>query len=114
MTGGVDGSGGGGGAVRVTLIEHSREPVWIALPTLLETASVNEATPSLRGVPAMTPPALKLVREPEINPQHQQIYDWADQGFTSRQIAQQLQKPYGEIELILALRPSDRRRNANG
>jgi hypothetical protein len=35
---------------------------------------------------------------------HTGVYELADQGQTPRQIAQQLSRPYGEIELILALR----------
>ena len=38
------------------------------------------------------------------DPLHADVYDLADQGRSARQIAQQLGKPYGEIELILALR----------
>ena len=37
---------------------------------------------------------------------HGPVYELADQGRTPRQIAQQLDRPYGEIELILALRPA--------
>ena len=35
---------------------------------------------------------------------HTGVYELADQGQSPRQIAQQLSRPYGEIELILALR----------
>jgi hypothetical protein len=37
---------------------------------------------------------------------HDPVYQLADQGQTPRQIAQQLNRPHGEIELILALRPA--------
>jgi hypothetical protein len=40
------------------------------------------------------------------NSPHGPVYELADQGRTPRQIAQQLNRPYGEIELILALRPA--------
>ncbi len=42
--------------------------------------------------------------EPRIDPRHAEVYMLADQGRSSRQIAQQLQRPEGEVELILALR----------
>lgn len=38
------------------------------------------------------------------NPRHAEIYGMADQGLHAGQIARQLGRPYGEIELILALR----------
>lgn len=53
------------------------------------------ASPS-RGDPAL----------PELpsDPRHAQVYALADQGRSSNEIAQQLHRPSGEIELILALR----------
>jgi hypothetical protein len=38
------------------------------------------------------------------DPQHAEVYTLADQGKTARQIADVLNRPSGEIELILALR----------
>lgn len=51
----------------------------------------------------------KALREPLLNeqkpdPRHAQVYDLADQGLTPPEIARQLDRPSGEIELILALR----------
>jgi hypothetical protein len=40
----------------------------------------------------------------EPDPRHAQVYALADQGRSSQQIAQELHRPSGEIELILALR----------
>ena len=40
-----------------------------------------------------------------IDPRHAQIYALADQGHGPRDIARELGRPTGEIELILALRP---------
>ena len=37
-------------------------------------------------------------------PWHAQVYDLADQGHSPREIAQQVGRPSGEVELILALR----------
>ncbi len=42
---------------------------------------------------------------PGIDPQHQQVYSLADQGTAASDIARQLNRPRGEVELILALRP---------
>jgi hypothetical protein len=41
----------------------------------------------------------------EADPRHAAIYDLADQGQSPAQIAMKLDRPKGEIELILALRP---------
>ncbi|HEY1923201.1 MAG TPA: hypothetical protein VGG44_10675 [Tepidisphaeraceae bacterium] len=42
--------------------------------------------------------------QPPPDPRHAQVYALADQGRNSMEIAQQLNRPSGEIELILALR----------
>jgi hypothetical protein len=44
---------------------------------------------------------------PAIDPRHVQVYELADAGLTARQIAQQLGRQHGEIELILAIRPRE-------
>ena len=41
-----------------------------------------------------------------VDPRHKKIYDLADQGQSSHQIAQNLNRNVGEVELILALRPA--------
>jgi hypothetical protein len=41
---------------------------------------------------------------PAIDPRHAEVYALADRGRSSKDIAQQLNRPSGEIELILALR----------
>jgi hypothetical protein len=43
-----------------------------------------------------------------IDPRHQEIYTLADQGASAPDIARQLDRPRGEVELILALRPRTR------
>jgi hypothetical protein len=52
------------------------------------------------------PPARIDIPDPApiSDPRHAQIYALADQGRSSMEIAQQLNRPSGEIELILALR----------
>jgi hypothetical protein len=42
------------------------------------------------------------------DPRHAEIYELAQNGHSAHQIAQQLGRPYGEIELILALRGHER------
>ncbi len=39
-----------------------------------------------------------------LNPRHEQVYALADQGKTAPEIAHELDRPSGEIELIMALR----------
>ena len=39
-----------------------------------------------------------------MDPRHAQVYDLADEGLSAPEIARQLGRPSGEIELILALR----------
>lgn len=41
-----------------------------------------------------------------VDPRHKKIYDLADQGRSSHQIAQSINRNVGEVELILALRPA--------
>jgi DNA-binding NarL/FixJ family response regulator len=41
---------------------------------------------------------------PEPDPQHLHVYELADQGLTTQEIAHELGRPSGEVELILALR----------
>jgi DNA-binding NarL/FixJ family response regulator len=43
--------------------------------------------------------------QPELDPRHAEVYALADQGQSAYDIANQLGRPRGEIELILALRP---------
>jgi hypothetical protein len=43
------------------------------------------------------------------DPRHVAVYQLADQGLTINAIAQQVDRPMGEIELILALRPRQER-----
>lgn len=54
------------------------------------------ASPTV-GLPEPTP-------EPMPDPRHAEIYSLADQGNDANQIASRLDRPRGEVELILALR----------
>lgn len=55
--------------------------------------------PSPSPAPPNEPPAPL-----SIDPLHRKVYDLADQGLTPVDIARQIDKPTGQIELILALR----------
>ncbi len=55
-------------------------------------------------VAAAAVPHMRLKIEPDHHTQ--QVYDLADQGRNVHEISKQLQRPQGEIELILALRKS--------
>jgi len=58
------------------------------------------------AAPFTDEPAPGAADDAGISP-HRPVYQLADQGQTPRQIAQQLNRPHGEIELILALRPAE-------
>ncbi len=47
---------------------------------------------------------MKLVMPAAVDPRHAEVYALADAGRSSAEIARQLHRPSGEIELILALR----------
>lgn len=72
----------------------------------LKSAMAQE--PPMRSSPEKSPVRQTSMEEeeiiPQVDPQHVEVYTLADQGRTPYQIAQQLNRPSGEIELILALR----------
>jgi hypothetical protein len=55
-------------------------------------------------IEARVPSIITRLPEPKIDPRHAQVYDLADEGLSPPEIARQLDRPSGEIELILALR----------
>jgi hypothetical protein len=58
----------------------------------------NLPSPAPGGFPA------EATEQPMIDPRHALVYALADQGRSCNDIAQELNRPSGEIELILALR----------
>lgn len=66
-------------------------------------AATPQASPSPFAMPALIPPKPEMREEP-VDSAHSEVYALADQGRSSREIAAQLGRPDGEIELILALR----------
>jgi hypothetical protein len=61
------------------------------------------AAASPEQLPTVSPPP-PAQPQSAADPQTLEVYTLADQGRTAREIAQQLNRPSGEIELILALR----------
>lgn len=59
----------------------------------------NAALDATTSPPARSSEVLSLP-----DPRHAEVYRLADQGLSASEIARQLGRPYGEIELILALR----------
>jgi len=70
----------------------------VAVPVMAE-ASVTA------GMEAALAPVEPSRPETPPDPRHSEIYAMADQGRTPQDIARQLNRPNGEVELILALRP---------
>ena len=81
-------------SLRSAAVGGSTESNSLPLTPLPETAPVARAGSTV----------LSMKEEPE-PPRHAEVYALADQGLSYRQIAQRLDRPYGEIELIIALRP---------
>jgi hypothetical protein len=72
-------------------------------------ALIREADQKIAAMKAQdsngSPPASSLPLDaPAQDPRHAQVYALADQGHSCNDIAQRLNRPSGEIELILALR----------
>lgn len=70
----------------------------------LRNAIDDPATPARRQPEPEERPPMRLIVPETIDPRHAEVYRLADQGQSSHQIAQRLNRPSGEIELILALR----------
>lgn len=85
-----------------------------AIPPAPPALARSAASPSRVNPPAKDDSGAGFDVEPEpdapvpreAEPPHADVYALADEGQTYRQIAHRLDRPYGEIELILALRPS--------
>jgi hypothetical protein len=83
-------------ATKLNLLIKEADEKLAALRTA--TAGIGNSTP-----PYSPPPPMQLSDE-----RHQEVYDLAEQGHPPRQIARLLDRPQGEIELILALRGRNR------
>jgi hypothetical protein len=70
-------------------------------------AALRAATPQNNSSPFAMPARISQQSEEldqPVDPAHAEVYALADQGRSAREIAAQLGRPDGEIELILALR----------
>lgn len=85
-----------------TLIEHADQRL----------AALAEAEERARNAPAPQPAPAQPTSRPQpeppaplsIDPLHRKVYELADKGATPVEIARQIDRPTGQIELILALR----------
>lgn len=74
-----------------------------------DAGGLPHAASSLPGDQALPePPAPAEPAGERIDPRHSDVYALADQGHSAHAIAQQLNRPSGEVELILALRSTGR------
>jgi len=72
----------------------------------LKKLETRNSTVPAQSWPALTESAPRNIPIPEpADEQHQSIYNLADQGRGANEIARELNRPRGEVELILALRP---------
>jgi hypothetical protein len=91
-------------ATRLDLLIREADEKIAQLTALKDAAALHPAQASNGAAPiqAATPPPPSAY---DPDPRHVEVYTLADQGQTPSQIAGQLNRPNGEIELILALRP---------
>jgi hypothetical protein len=68
-------------------------------------AALQTATGSSSPLAASPLPVVPPSPETPPDPRHAEIYLMADQGRSPQEIARKLNRPNGEVELILALRP---------
>ena len=71
-----------------------------------DSGSATAAATALEGVivEARAPLHAAMPEPQQLDPRHARIYDLADEGHSPQEIARELERPSGEIELILALR----------
>jgi hypothetical protein len=71
-----------------------------ALPASTNEPKMSESERAAWTIPSQPQPA-------SVDQRHQEVYELADQGQAAADIARQLNRPRGEVELILALRRGD-------
>jgi hypothetical protein len=95
---------------RLTALKSVAAPVIAPPPAPTEqplTAAAPPAEPAPVPPPAAELPPPELPEESPPDPRHADIYSMADQGRSPHEIARLLNRPNGEVELILALRPHE-------
>lgn len=69
-------------------------------------AELRGAVKSTASSPSPVTATMRMeIPLPDVDAKYEAIYSLSDQGHTAHDIAHQLDRPHGEIELILALRP---------
>jgi TolA-binding protein len=96
-------------AARLELLMKEADAKLAALKAASSTTATTQATPPVQpeATPACAAPIEETVPKVETppDPRHAEVYDLADQGRSPHEIARHLNRPNGEVELILALRP---------
>jgi hypothetical protein len=98
-------------AAKLELLIRDAEGVIASLKSATAATSPGSmATPEVPALPAPVEPVLepRKVATADVplgpDPRYAEVYHLADHGHAPREIARRLGRPYGEIELILALR----------
>ncbi len=95
-------------AARLELLMKEADAKLAALKAASNAAATTQATPCAEPeatmAPAPTDPVPPKAETPP-DPRHAEVYTLADQGRSPHEIARRLNRPNGEVELILALRP---------
>jgi hypothetical protein len=85
---------------RLAALQATKDPVNISSPATSD-IHASEAEAEALQTP-MRQAASPIV---SVDPRHQEVYTMADEGRSPNEIAKMVQRPAGEVELILALRP---------
>ena len=91
------------------LLREADEKILLLQRTGMAGAVSSEAASAARALEgvimeARAPFRAAMAEPPPVDPRHAPVYDLADEGHSPQEIARQLHRPSGEIELILALR----------
>ena len=81
----------------------------VGYATIAAEAPITAHVPAPSALPAPAEPRPRPAKSDNLelppDPRHADDYRMADQGNSTNEIARQLNRPHGEVELILALRP---------
>jgi hypothetical protein len=92
-------------AARLEVLMKEADARLAALNAATGSAPAGSASTGLASVvPAPLPVGTPAPETPP-DPRHAEVYLMADQGRSAQEIARKLNRPNGEVELILALRP---------
>ena len=101
---------GDAGTEQALLPQRVNPPQSMQAAAMHPPASYTPAFPHGWSDSSITPTMTRNIPIPEpMDDQHQPVYALADQGRSAGEIARELNRPRGEVELILALRPAGQR-----